>query len=316
MALHPESPTAARSNYPLATELALVVAALLALALWERLAREYVLPALGLGPGGTTLGAYDSLLAAGVVNGTVLLAGVGVVVAVYVLARDVEVGVALPAPDRLSTVVGATVTPAVLVVATKLVGDLTGTAYGTLALRSYGAAATVEHVLPVSALGLFVGVPVLLVVCQLLLQGSLRRVVDGDDAVVLTTLAAGFLLVDVDGGLPGWLPEFGTLVGAALFVLALLVARHGSERVEDERLRYLAFGPAALLAGATVLSGVAAIDTVAMGLFVAAQFAVLGVAAYAYERTGSLLAPALTYASLLATSDAVVFFLEAGVQNW
>ena len=46
------------------------------------------------------------------------------------------------------------------------------------------------------------------------------------------------------------------------------------------------------------------------------RLAVLGIAAYAYDRTESLLVPALTYAAFLATSEAVVFLLEAGVQHW
>jgi hypothetical protein len=43
---------------------------------------------------------------------------------------------------------------------------------------------------------------------------------------------------------------------------------------------------------------------------------VLGVAAYAYDRSGSLLVPALAYASLLSTNRTVVFVLEAGMRGW
>lgn len=63
--------------------------------------------------------------------------------------------------------------------------------------------------------------------------------------------------------------------------------------------------------------GVVAIESVAGGLFVVVQIAVLGLAAHAYERTASLLvlALALAYPNHLLTSDAVVFVFEAGMQS-
>lgn len=303
-----------RSEHPLTTELAAVVAVLAAVSLWEHVAREFVLPGVGFGPGGYGYAVIDSLLLVGVVTGGILLVGVAAIAGVYVTVRDVEVGGARPV-GRGATVAGAALAPVALVALTKLVAAVSGTTYGALFQRSYGDAATVELFATTAVPMLVVVVPMLLLVCQVIVQGGLRRVVGGDAAVALTTLVAGFLLVDATGGL-AMLPERGKLVGAALFVAGVAVATYGSERFDRRWLRYLSLVPVALLVGATVASGVAAVETVPAVLFVGAKVAVLGVAAYAYQRTGSLLVPALTYASFLASSEAVVFLLEAGVQNW
>lgn len=303
-----------RSDHPLTTELAAVVAVLLAVSLWEHLAREFVLPGVGFGPGGYGYAVIDSLLLTSVVTGGILLVGVAAIAGVYVTVRDVEVGGARPT-GRVPTVVGAALAPVALVALTKLVAAVSGTTYGALFQRSYGDPATVELFATTVVLMMVVVVPLLLLVCQVVVQGGLRRAVDGDAAVLLTTLVAGFLLVDATGGL-AMLPEPGRVVGTVLFVLAVTAAAYGWERFDRRWLRYLSLVPVALLVGASVVSGVAAVETVPAVLFVGVKVGVLGVAASAYERTESLLAPALTYAAFLATSEAVVFFLEAGVQHW
>lgn len=306
-----------RSERPLLSEFAVVVATLAVLVGWLTVAREFLVPALGFAPGGPGFEVVDSLLVAGAITGGLVLAGVVTVAVAYVAARDVNVGVSLPPVERAPTVAAAVLAPLALVAATKLVGVLTGTAYSTLLLRSYGAAATVEHALSMTLLTLFLGVPTLLVVCQVLVQGSLRRVVGGDAAVALTTVLAGFLLVDASGGLDTT-PEPGRLVGAGLFAVAVAVALYGTDRFESDAVRALSVAPLGLLAGVTVITGVAAVWTVpaAQVVFVCVKLAVLAVAAYGYDRTRSLLVPALTYACFLASSEAVVFLLEAGVQNW
>lgn len=313
MVLQFESPLRNRSSRP-ATELAFVVSALVAVALWERLARGFVIPGVGFGYGGYGYAAFDSILIPGVVTGGIIFVGVAAIAGVYVTARDVDVGGLRPI-GRLPTVAGAAFAPVALVALTKLVAAASGTTYGALFQRSYGEPATVGMFVSTTVLMVFLLAPTLLLVCQVIVQGGLRRVVSDDVVAAATTLVTGFLLVDATGGLE-MLPEPGKLAGAALFVVAVALAQYGSARFERPRVRYLALVPAALLVGLTVVTGIAGVETVPAALFLGVKVAVLGVAAYAYERTGSLLAPALTYASFLATSEAVVYLFEAGVQNW
>jgi len=86
--------------------------------------------------------------------------------------------------------------------------------------------------------------------------------------------------------------------------------------VSSDRLRYLTYAPVLLVTAVIVLSGVAEIESVAGGLFVTTHLAVLGIAAYAYERTNSVLVPALAYTSLLLANTTVMFVFEAGMQSW
>ncbi|USZ67552.1 hypothetical protein NGM10_12545 [Halorussus salilacus] len=302
-------PTLGRENHPIATELAFAVCAVGGFALWHHTASTVAssaVDALSL-PGG--------LPVEGLLGGSLLLAGSFLFAGAYVTLRDIEVGVALPSADDLPLVGVAIALPAVLVGLTKFVGALTGVPYGSLTMTAVAADVPLEPFLVVTGLGLFVGVPSYLLTCQVVVQGSLGRVTDGDIAVVATTAVASFLLLSARGGLSPF-PERGRLGGAVLFVATIGVALFAADRVGRRWLRALSYLPALVLFGVAALSGVAAVESVAGGLFVTTQVAVLGLAAYAYDRTDSLLVPALAYASLLATGQAVVFVFEAGVQGW
>lgn len=316
MALSSESDVTVGHEYPIATELAAVVGVLVALSVWQFLFREVLLPAVGFTPGGSGVDSLGGFLVAGVVTGGLFVGGAAAMVAVYATVRDIEVRFGFPTAKRLPTVAGVASVPIALVGVTKLVGALTGTAYSTLVLRSYGGKATVGHAVATTTLTAVVAVPVLLVVCQVLMQGSFRRVADDATAAALTTLVAGFLLVDPDGGTLEALPERGKVFGAVLFVAALAVALYGRKHLEATWLRRLSVVPVGLFVAGTLLSTVAAIGTVAAGVFVSAQLGTLSVAAYGYERAESLLAPAVAYVGFLVASEAVIFLLEAGVQNW
>lgn len=306
-----DSPNSATgpTNHPIAAEFALVVVALAGFYLWQRVVPTAPSPTFDALP------FSGSLLADGLVSGGLLLAGLCAFAGAYVRLRDIEVGMAPPSGADLSLAGAALVLPALLVGLTKVVGLLTGVPYGSLTLTAVAADAPVEPFLVVTGLGIFVGVPSYLLTCQVVVQGSFRNVVDGEVAVALTTVVAGFLLMGGPGGLSP-VPELGKLVGAVLFVLAVGVALYVPERVSRRWIRFLAYLPATLFVALVVLSGVAAVESVAGGLFALAQVVVLGLAAYAYERTETLVVPALAYLSLSLTGSAVVFVFEAGMQSW
>lgn len=297
-----------RSNHPFAAEFAVVVAALVVVFLWRELVRTVLQPTVGLPDAG-------GLLASGLVYGALFVGGLALFAAGYARHRGIRTGLTLPARRDLWFVAAAAAVPAILTGLTKVVGVLTGVPYNALTMASVGADASLAPLLAVTAVGVLVGVPTLVLVCQVLVQGSFGRVVDDDAAVVLTTLVTGFVLLDGTGGL-GTVPDRGKLVGAVAFALLFGVAAFADDRTDDPRLRALAYAPLVLLAGLAVLEGIAGIGTVAAGVFVLAQVATLGVAAVAYDRTGSLVAPALAYASLFVADQLVVVLFEAGMQSW
>lgn len=298
-----------RANYPLATEFGFVIAASVCLSLVEyavSAGTSQVLDALALRGG---------LLVDGLFVGGAVVAGSALVVGAYATRRDIEVGLALPARGDLPSVALALAVPAALVGLTKLVGVLTGTTYGSLAKVAYASDAAVWPVAAVTGLGLLVGVPSYLLLCQVVVQGSFERVLDGRTAVLLTTVTTGFLLAGSAGGGLSPFPDRGKLVGAVAFGLAVGVALYGNERADRRWVRYVASLPAALFVALVAASGVVAVQSVAGLLFGATQVLVLGLAAHTYERTGSLAVPALAYVSLALTGDAVVFVFEAGARG-
>ncbi|UPV74310.1 hypothetical protein M0R89_17455 [Halorussus limi] len=253
------------------------------------------------------------LLVDGLLHGTATLLGLGLLVGAYARRRGIEVRLARPTRDDLPAVAAALAVPASLVALTALVGDATGASYGSLARTSYAPDVALGPVLVVTGLGLFVGVPSYLLLCQVLVQGSFERAVGGDAAATLTTATTAFLLVGTQGGTGlSPFPDGGRIAGAVLFALAGGVALYATDRAERRWVPYLAAVPALAVVGATLLSAVAAIGSVAGALFAGTQLVVLGLAALVYGRTDSLAVPALAYLSLSLAHEVAVFAAETG----
>lgn len=309
MSLQNGTSSSLRSDHPVAVELGIITALLIGVYLWRGLVREGLTVVVGTPPvvGGMVSGAL--------VSGGVLLLGLIAFTSVYATYRDIDIGLGLPSRNDATPAGIAVLVPVVCVAVTKLTGAVTGVPYNSLTKTSVAADAPVLPVLLIAGLGLIVGVPVLVVICQVLIQGSFEQVVSAKAAIVLTTVMTGFVMVSNTGGLVT-VPEFGKLVGAVLFTLSLGVAVSANDRTDSRWLRCLGFVPVLLVTAIIILSGIAEIETIAGGLYAATQLAVLGIAAYTYNETESLLIPALAYASLLLANRSVVFVFEAGMQSW
>lgn len=309
MALRASSGSLPRTTRPLAIELGVVTAALIGVLLWQRVIRATTAALFG------TPDAFESLVVNGLVNAVVLLGGLVVFVGAYATVRDLDVGLRLPERRDLRVLALAALLPIALVALTKAVGMLTGIGFNALVMTSVTADASLWPIALVTGLSLLVGVPALVLTCQVLVQRSFERVVDRTSAVVATTLVAGFVMVSDTGGLAST-PDAGPLAGIVLFVLLVAGALFVAERTDDDRVRTLAALPAAAVIAVVALSAVVEITSVAGAVFGCSQLVVLAIAAYAYTRTDSLLAPALAYASFQIASKAVVVGFEAGMQGW
>lgn len=298
-----------RSTRPLAMEFATVTTILIGIYLWQQTLRA----AVSTAPDSPLLS--GGLLVDGFVTGGLFVVGLALFAFVYTDVRTISRGLRLPSRSDLGLVGIAACAPLVLAGITKLVGTLTDVPYHTLTMYSVAADAPLEPIVAVAALGIAVGVPTLVIVCQLIIQGSFNEVVDGTAAVVLTTLVTAFVLVSDTGGL-STVPERGKLLGAALFTVVLSFGIVVTDRVESARLRLLGVVPLFLFVSLLALSGIAGIESIARGLFVLTHLAVLGIAAYTFERTDSLCVPALAYASLFIANRLIVVSFEAGLQSW
>ncbi|WP_251330076.1 hypothetical protein [Haloplanus pelagicus] len=297
-----------RADHPLALELAVLVLALAGAHLWRRGATA-LLPILSRAV------RVDGLVTRGLLAGALLLAGLVLYVGVYALLRDIDVGLSVPSGRDRRSLGLALAVPPLLVGLTKLVGDLTGVPYNGLTMSAYGVGTPVPAVLASLVPGLLVGACSLTVVCQVLVQGTFARVVDGRRAAFLTTVLTAVVLSRSTGGLSAF-PARGKLALAAAFVLSLGLALYAVEAVERDGVRYLAYLPVTAVLGLVVVSLIAATESVAELLFGATHVAVLGLAATSYERTHSLLVPAVAYLSLLLAEETVVLLFEAGMRSW
>jgi hypothetical protein len=309
MSLQNDGRTPITTIHPVVLEIGIVTALLVGVYLWRELVSQVLTTVFGRPP------SVGGVFVSGLVNGGVLLFGlIGFTVA-YSRFREIDLGRRLPSRKAVPLVGLAVLTPIICVALTKLVGVVTGVPYNALTKTSIAADASVLPILLIAGLGLIIGVPMLVVICQVLIQASFEQVVSADTAIVLTTAVAGFVMVSNTGGL-ATVPELGKLIGAIAFTLSLGVAVYANERLENDWLRYLGFAPVVFVTAIIVFAGIAEVGTVAGGVFAVTQLAVLGIAAYTYDRTASLLAPALAYAALLLANRIVVFVFEAGMQSW
>lgn len=302
-----------RSNHPIAVELAVIVAMIAGLSFWPGLARQAVrvfdvdLPLVS----STLLNhAFDVL-----VTGGIFLGGVVLFTAAYTDYRGMGRGLRLPARTHLPLVVATGATPVAFAGVTKLVADLTGVGYTSLTSIQFNPNTVVPILDVVLAFRVFLNVVTLVVVCHLLIQGSFRQATDDETAIVLTTVVAGFLLETSTSFGGGGVLRYGRLFGAVLFVGLLGWGFYVSSRLSTDRRRGFAYLPLAVFVVGTVLAGIAEIGSVAEGLFGTMHLATFGIAAYSYDRTSSVLPPALAYTGLSFATVGIDFVLESGLQS-
>jgi hypothetical protein len=288
------------STYPLPTEFGVVTALMGVVFVWRRVAGVVVDP----------LATRWSVPAAGALGGLLFVVGIVAVTGAYAGLRDVGVGVSLPSLSDLPAIAVAGAVPVLFVGVTAAAGTLAGVPYGSLTKTSYAQNAPVLPVATIAVLGLAVSVPSLVAVCQVLVQSSFRQVAGPNAGVVTTTLVAGFFSISGLGRLTVT-PEMGKLVGAGVAVLVSVAAALVVDRVGGGRWEVLPYVPLALLVGLVVVSGVLETESLPGALFGLTHLAVLGVAAATYERTGSVVAPALAYLSVALANGLVVLASRA-----
>jgi len=250
----------------------------------------------------------DSDITLSLVRGMLSLAGMGALVAVYAVYRDHPLPVSLPDRPHGRLLGG-------VVVAT---GTLAVAAFVPLAVQSgVGTSDLVSAVLGLPDLlldrtlvRLTVFVLGMVLLYHGLVQAGLQRVLDHDRdlTVAVTTLVGGYLVTPQ-------FPSYGTFADApwlylwgaraavaAVFVLALGVTVYAERRTVDGRMRALAMLPVVVALALVALVLVTAVESPMGAVAVVPRIAVVGIAAYAYDRTESMVAPTLTYATFALVS--------------
>lgn len=242
---------------------------------------------------------------------TVAVVGMVAFAAAYVRVRGLSVTLGLPDRSELWAVAAAVAVPAASVAAVYGLAHATGTTLSSL--TGTFVAEDVSLVVPATlmALQLLLGLPAYVLVTHVLVQRTLRAAAGPSVAIGVTTLVVGLAgpteLVTTTVTLQ-------TAVVALLLPVSVALPVYASHSFDVDWLPWLCALPLALFGIGLVTSWLADVDGVAGAAFGLAQIGIVGLAAYSYEETGSLLPPALAYASFVVATEAMVLFFEAGVR--
>ena len=297
-------------KHPLAREGAIAVAAFGAVVLWihslwpvasalQSVVRPGALAETGLG----------SLAATALTNSAVVVAGTVAFTASYARVRDRPIPLALPDRADLPLVAAVAVAPVAAVGVVELLAGATGTSLATLTGSAY--APGVEPVGPatITVLVLALGLPVYVLVTHALVQRTLRSAASPAVAVGLTTLLIGTVG-------PTDLVSSGRSLQVAAVTLSLVAAIavpvYAAEAFDRTWLSAFCALPLAVFAAGVVLQWATGFEGVAAAALGLAEVGLVGASAYAYERTDSLLAPALAYAAFVVARDGLSYLSATG----
>ncbi|WP_415380922.1 hypothetical protein [Halosimplex sp. TS25] len=295
---------------PLAREVAVAAAIVGAFVCWIQL----LWPVAGLftsslGPASLAESGVGSLAATALSNAAVVVAGTVAFAAGYARLRDRSLPLSLPARDALPVVGAVALAPVAAIAAVELLAGATGTSLAALTGTSYadGAGPLVPAVLTIVVL--FMTLPAYVLVTHALVQRTIRSAASPGVAVGVTTLLVG--TVDPTGLISSGSPL--QVAAATLFAVGgIALPAYAADAVDRAWLTAFCAVPLAIFVGGVLFQSVTAVDGVAEGALELAKVGLVGAGAYAYERTDSLVPPALAYAAFVVARDAVSYLVATG----
>jgi hypothetical protein len=241
----------------------------------------------------------------------VVIAGMVAFAAVYARVRGMSLPLAVPDRSGLHLVVAAVAVPIASVAAVHGLADLTGTSLAALEGRYVAEDVSLFVSGVVTSLELLLGLPAYVLLAHVLVQRTLGTATRAPVAIGLTTLVVGLVgpteLVGVGAPLR-------TVAVTVLLPTSIALPIYAAHSFDADWLPWVCAVPLALFGVGLLTSWLADVDGLAGAAFALAQVGVVGLAAYAYEETGSLLPPALAYASLVVATEATIVLFEAGVR--
>lgn len=296
---------------PLAREGLIAALAFGAFLLWTEVLRSAgLLAASAVDPLLTTSSPLWSLADNAIVASAVIVAGMACFAAGYVRLRGLSVGAIAPETGDLPLVAAAVLLPAAAVAAVYGAASATGTTLSALHGTSAAPETPLIYPVVITGIALSVGLPAYVLLAHVIVQRTLRRAADAGTAIGVTAVLIGFTGPTelIGSGLP-----MRTSVTTVLLAVAIALPVYAAESFDREWLPWLCGAPLALFAIGFVAEWAADVDGLAAGAYALTRVGVVALGACVYERTDSLLPPALTYAAFVVSIEAVVVGLEAGV---
>lgn len=264
--------------------------------------------------------AYTSLL---------YLLFLGAFVLLYVRVLSVDVPTGLPDRNALATLAAAVCVPTALLAVTAAITIATDAHYMVVTGTDFPWFAPPPTVYVATTLWILVGILTAVGLFHVVLQSDLRERASRSVAMVAATAVGGSLFatqglsVGTLGGGRNY-PVWGEYLALIAFAAAIGLAVVGTKRADRDWQRFAAVVPLAVVIVGTVgqIFGVvdngafvgSPIEWVVPGaatvLFGVTAFTTVGLAAYAYERSETVLAPTLVYAITYLASAVAVTLVE------
>lgn len=290
-----------RDAYPIATEVAVLVFALVAVRGLTDVTFAYLLPLLPAVEGPPSPLIWGPVIS---VATFALFAGI------YAGVRNLDVGLAVPSRADWRWVAMAVVVPTAFVLGLALVATLFGTTYSELTGSASSSAASLDLFLATGVgWALLFGV-VMALVYHVIVQETFEAVLEPAPAALATVLFGAVVLAD-DGRFTVASGR-GTLAFVVLALVAFAVLTAGLRYGERPWLQALAALPLAVLVGSLVVSWVLYAPSVPAALEIGITIALLGLTAESYRRTDSLWLSMLAFATYAVATRAVPYVLGAG----
>jgi|GEM_PF-2254465 len=278
-------------------ELAVVVALLVTLEAYVNLTDAVVRPVRDVVGASTGI---DPHLVRTAVQGLLVLGGLGVLAAVAASEWDLSFPLSVPERDNVGLLGLATLGAAVLAglqILPAVVGS--GITTGDVAAAVAGLPGQLAGR---TLIGLTVFVAGMALLYHGLVQGLVRRAIGREREIAAMTLLSAYFATPRFGPSLGvaqsgpWLDVSGArLAVTVLAVAALAVAVYVAERVDDRRVRAAAAAPVVAAVALATVSFWQGVELPWEALTATTRVALVGVAAYVYADTESLLAPAAVY---------------------
>jgi hypothetical protein len=247
-----------------------------------------------------------------VLKGVLLLAGLGVLVVSYASWRNFSLPLSLPERSDgqlLGIAIAGTAVIATLPFLVLMLRMDLGFSYVPATISDIVGAPSDRRLIRVP---LFASGMVLLY--HGIVQNAFQSVFDQrrNVAIIMTTFLGGYLVAANSvryGSLnyARWLVIWGRQAGVAiLFVLSLGIAVYARERVEESLVSAIAMVPLLTVTALAVLVLTTELDSLLEVVSLTTSVAVIGLAAYVFDRTDSLLSPTLVYATFAIVSSVLL----------
>ena len=244
-----------------------------------------------------------------IAHGIVLVTGMIAFTLAYSKIRGLQISPGTLDRGDAPLMVALLAVPPIWIAAVSGLASLTGTSLPEVVGRSMAPDSPLVLPAVITVLSLFIGLPAYVLLAHALIQRTLQTATGPWIAIGLTTMLVGFVgPTDIAGS--GF--ELHLIAMSILLAIAIVLPAIAAHVFARGWLVWVCAVPLVLFFISIAVEWLTGANSLAGFTFTLAEIGVVVLGGYAYERTGSLRAPAVAYVSFVLTTDAFVYLIETG----